>query len=172
MMLNKRNLVGIMIWPATAHAAISLYASTETITDDGEVLEAIPVATFPLKEPMRGDVLSRLVPDYAVVGLVDCAILDETDRNEYNTKQAFDTAVVTERVQTSLEDRLLMLERKQVRAQRRADREHEELVMLRKREKLRQGPELIEDEPAPAKEETSTPDAPEIGPEAKEGGEE
>lgn len=134
-MFSRNELVHAVIWPDGRKSSIAL------IDPDG-----IVVATLPVREPLRGSDLSRLIPDGYCVDWDNCAVVNLSGEPVVRTVGQFDTAVVTERAELGFEERMQRLER---RERRREKREIE--LAAHNRELLRELAEhksaVVDDEP-------------------------
>lgn len=137
-MFTRNQLVHAVLWPNGPKATASL------IDTDG-----VEIAKFKIEKPTLGSELCRFLPADFHLDAYDCVALTLSGDLVIETRLDFDTVVVTERAEISIEDRMQRLERREQRRQRRQERELEELKRLREQEATRAGPDLIEDDPEP-----------------------
>lgn len=159
-MLTRKELTHAVIWPAAAGAILRLIAPKWEVvnpeTGEVEEMEDVPIGQIELEGPMRGADLARMMPDGMLLGGKGCNIVSLSGEVVHQTKRQFETVVVTERAERTLEDRLAAIES----ANRRRQREHE-AVMKRLAEK-EAALNVVEPEPTP--ELTPEPE-PEVTPE-------
>ena len=123
-MLTKNRLVHAVIWPNGEKPEI-------TLTDKEGVIQSY----MRVRGPMRGDELSRMIPDGFIVDVHDCSVVNLSGKILVGGVGEFDTSVVTEKATLSFEERMNRLERIERRRQRRqADLEAENKKL---REELR-----------------------------------
>jgi len=105
-MLSRKELNHAVLWPNGTKAAYSLVSS------DGEV-----VATVPLTVPVKGSELVRLMPDGFGVTLNNATLVFKEGAYT-NERQPFDTVVVTERREVTMDERLARLEMRDANRQK------------------------------------------------------
>lgn len=103
-MLHRNELAHVMIWPEKKKGTIQLS------NHDGEVL-----AEFEITSPVKGSELAKMMPDVWAVSLSGCLACSVAGAIEITTYGQFDTEVVTERDQPTMEERFARLERVQRR---------------------------------------------------------
>lgn len=118
--LSRNELVHAVIWPKGNKSNLAL------IDGEGVIHGRITV-----EEPLRGSDLAKMIPDGLWLDPQNCTVISMSGELLVNTKAPFDTAVVTERAETSLEQRLAMLERRERRREERERKNREENERLR-----------------------------------------
>jgi len=103
---SKDDLVFAVIWPNGDDANMSL------IDADGVYLAHVPV-----KAPVKGADLARMVPKGFKVDTAKCVVVHTNGGLMARTKAPFDTAVVTERRELSFEEKMQSFVRTEVRRQ-------------------------------------------------------
>jgi hypothetical protein len=106
----RNGLVHLSIFPTSENASYDLIDQ-----DEGEVYARVPV-----RDPLRGSDLSKMVPDGLQVEFADCVVFNMSGKLVIGTPIDFDTAVVTERAEMSLEEtmrRLVVVEMRKQAAQ-------------------------------------------------------
>lgn len=104
--MERNKLTHAVLWPNGAEAAYSL------VSPDGEV-----IATVALIEPVKGSDLSRLMPDGFEISLNNATLVFKEGRYT-NERQPFDTVVITERREVTLDQRLARLEMRDINRQK------------------------------------------------------
>lgn len=129
--MKRQELANVVIWPAGSNAIMRL------LTEDGE-----PIAEYGIQAPVKGSELAKLVPEGMVVDASEAVVVRMTGKIVHQTKTDFETIVVTERAEKTLEERIQQIERsnrlvreREERERQRRQREHDEVMeRLRKRE--------------------------------------
>lgn len=144
MQLTRNKLTHSVFWPGKGDSTFAL------VNPDGEVL---PEVFF--NAPFRGSDIAKLVPDGFEILTDNAVVLSMSGKVLIGEPTDFDTVVVTQRAEVSLEDRLAQLERK--------DRNRDKDLRKLKREKRKLEEELgalepvVEVDPAVGEQPASEP---------------
>jgi hypothetical protein len=147
-MLKRNELVHAVIWPVTADAQYNLVAM-ETVEIKGEpTVKEVILGEVPVTAPVRGSDLAKMIPDGCCVKYDGCTVVKLTGDILVRTVAPFDTAVVTEKAQMSMEERMQRLElRERRRGQREKEREQETARLRAELEAERERNAVLDDEP-------------------------
>lgn len=148
-MFARNKMVHWVFWPALKEQSrLELYGP------DGDM-----IAVWPVKEPIKGDVVARMVPDGHFIEAIKCTVVSMSGRLIVGGKGAFDTVVVTERPVLTMDQRLEALERRERRRERLAqEAERQRQADHERRMKALEQGEVIEPEPEPEPEPESEPE--------------
>lgn len=146
-MIQKTMLASVVLWPTkpTTPMLVSLVDA-----------EGVVVGAFKADEPLRGDSLTRLVPDGHFVDVEKGLMKSLNGPVVRVTTVPFDTVVVTERQHVDLETRLNRLESSLVNSKRNEAKLREK---LRNQQQEKRNEAVVQDEPAdvPSAEKGDTP---------------
>lgn len=121
-MLDRNQLVHAVIWPNGDDACVTL------IDADG-----VYQSRFSVVQPLKGSDLARLIPPGYWLKFDGCTVLSMSGDVLVGGIAEFDSAVVTERREVTFEDRIAILERRDIRRQRQHDHEMNRLRQAQER---------------------------------------
>ncbi|KJZ25120.1 hypothetical protein [Tritonibacter mobilis] len=128
---DRNQLVHAVIWPEGPDGASATLYDT-----DGVVLSEVPIT-----EPVKGSVWSSLMPQGYKIDIAGCNVISMSGEVVVATRTEFDTVVVTERAEVSLEHTMQRMVNKAVREERlRAERR------AQRQAQREQEPQLVEDD--------------------------
>ena len=144
----RNGLVHLTVFPSGESASYALHDP-----QTGEVYAIVPV-----RDPIRGSDLSKMIPDGLHVEFADCVVFNLSGKLLIGTAIEFDTCVVTERAEITIEERL---QRMELRDQRRQalERKRQEEFERWKREQAEMQVDPTETEEAPVIEPETAPEA-------------
>lgn len=133
--MEKQKLTHAVVWPNGQKANVEL------VDPDGEVQAKVPI-----KFPVRGSDLARMMPDQYTLETEACTVVSLSGKVLVASEMQFDTAVVTERREITMEEKIEIIARRAVQDDRKKREEQR-----RKRKEQREAQEQENgDEPAGA----------------------
>lgn len=141
---DRNQLVHAVIWPQGPDAASATLYDT-----DGVVLSEVPIT-----EPVKGSVWSALMPQGYKLDIAGCTVISMSGEVVVKTRTDFDTVVVTERAEVSIEETIRRMTVKAMR-QERAREERRAQRQAERQQEREDEPELVEDDTDPVTPEDS-----------------